>query len=88
MSPTTWLVWAFLISAVSFCSGYQLARYFDRDWVERVGVALRRTREALAAARAEAEVAQQWVSWLIAEVAAMKREEREVTRPRARVVKT
>jgi hypothetical protein len=88
MTPTTWLVWAFLISAVSFCSGYQLARYFDRDWVERVDVALRHTREALAAARADAEVAHHWVSWLIAEVAATERSEREATEARRKVVKT
>jgi hypothetical protein len=88
VSPTAWLVWAFLISTVSFCSGFQLARCFDRDWVERVDVALRRSREALAAARAEAEVAQQWVSrLLIAEVAAERKKPEGVGAER-KVVKT
>jgi hypothetical protein len=76
MSPTAWLVWAFVISAVSFASGYQLAKYFERDRADRSATALRRAREARAAAQAAAETAQQWVNWLLDE-RAMVRAERE-----------
>jgi hypothetical protein len=67
MSPSAWLIWALVISTVSFASGYELARYFERDRTDRCAVALQRTREALTRTRAQAETAHQWFWWLFGE---------------------
>jgi hypothetical protein len=87
MNPAAWLAWALVISAVSFASGYQLAMYFERDRADRSTTALQRAGEALAAARAAAEAAQQWVSWLLNE-RAMVHAEREALRAERELLRT